>query len=484
MECGKTNLTGLAKLERRFKCKLNNVRRRKGGCWQPAIGALVFASASMAQVERISTPIAGGEANHGSYQAALSYDGSVVAFRSTADNLVAGDINQFPDVFVRDMVANTMERANVDDMGDVIAASFYRGAYAPSISDDGQRVAFNNYTGYADVWLRDRLANTTVKVFPLTGSSTNNGDREARQEADLSGNGQFLAFHSIRNFQSSGPVEARPKDDDGNSVHDVFWYDLQTMPTPSAERLSRPDFADSSSCVGDPAMDCPETNADAYSASISDDGQRVAFYSFGSNLVVADTNDYEDVFVKFRFDGASEEGIAGPIVRVSVSSMGAEANDASKQPVISGDGNVVAFRSLASNLVAGDTNAQWDIFVHDLSTSMTTRVSVSSAGEQANHDSFSPSLSADGRYVVFRSNASNLVANDDNQRHDIFVHDRQTGQTAIVSEPGTGNSADGHSYEPAISGDGNWIAFESDATNLVVDDTNSERDIFRAANPL
>lgn len=448
------------------------------------VGTL-FATASQAQISRVSIAHDGSQSNHDSYQAAVSDDGAVIAYRSTADNLVVGDVNGFPDVFVRDLVADSVERANVDEVGDVLAADYYRGAYWPSISDDGNRIAFNHYDAYANIYVRDRQANTTTLIFPLSGSSQDNGDRSARQEPFLSGNGQFLVFHSYRNFQSSGPVEARPINDDNNGVNDILWYDTVTMPVPQAERLNRPDFTADQACVSDSKLDCPESNADGFSASVSDDGDRVAFYAFGSNLVPDDDNDYEDVFVKFRRDlGDTVVGIAGPIVRASVSSGGVQGNDSSKEAFISGDGNFVAFRSLASNLVAGDANARWDIFVHDLSTSMTTRVSVASGGGEANHDSFAPALSDDGRYVVFRSNASNLVAGDANARHDIFVHDRDTGQTARVSEPAGGGDADGHSYEPAISGDGNWIVFESDATNLVPGDTNQSRDIFRVANPL
>ena len=189
--------------------------------------------------------------------------------------------------------------------------------------------------------------------------------------------------------------------------------------------------------------------------------------------------------VKHRFDaGNTYQGIAGPIERVSVSSAGDQGNDDSVEAMISGDGAFVAFRSLASNLVAGDGNGRWDIFVHQRATGITTRVSVSSAGVEANHDSFSPSISDDGRFVAFRSNASNLVAGDGNARQDIFVHDRMSGTTVRVSMPDGGGEADGHSDLPAISGDGQWIVFESDATNLVPADTNRSRDIFRVANPL
>lgn len=448
-------------------------------------GALLFAPIAQAQIQRISTALDGTEANHDSYEASLSDDGSVVAFRSSATNLLAGDVNQLPDVYLRDLGAASIEQVNVDALGAPLQYSeFYRGAYAPSVSDDGTRIAFSGYAAYPIVVVRDRLANTTVQVMPIS-FTTNNADRQARQEAVLSGDGQFVVFHSRAGFQSSEPVEARPDNIGARSMHSVFWYDTLTQPVPVLERLSRPDFSADTACISDTGIECPEGNADSYAASVSDDGKRAAFYSHAGNLVVGDDNDLEDVFVKFRFDaGNSYVGIAGPITRVSVSSIGTQANDSSVEAMISGNGEFVAYRSLASNLVAGDSNGHWDIFVHELATGMTTRISISSAGVESNHDSFSPSISDDGRYVAFRSNASNLVAGDANNRQDIFVHDRNSGSTARVSLPAGGGEANGHSDAPAISGDGLWIVFESDASNLVAGDSNQSRDIFRVANPL
>lgn len=445
---------------------------------------LLAAHAAPAQTQRISTALNGTEANHDSYQASVSDDGSVVAFRSSANNLLAGETDQLPDVFLRDLGANTLERVNVDETGTILDfGELYRGAYAPSVSDDGARVVYSGYPGYAIVMLRDRVTNTSEQILQVS-FTTNNSDVQARQEAVLSGDGQFVVFHSRATFSGSEPVEARPTDVGDRTMHSVFWYDSLTQPVPVAERLSRPDFSSDTSCVSDDGIECPEGNADSFSPSISDDGRRVAFQSNAGNLVADDDNDVEDIFVKFRFDaGNSYLGIAGPITRVSVSSIGTQADDSSAEPMISGDGEFVTYRSLASNLVSDD-NDRWDIFVHQLATGITTRVSVATGGGQANHDSFSPSISDDGRYVAFRSNASNLVSGDNNARQDIFVHDRNSGTTARVSVPDGGGEADGHSDAPAISGDGQWIVFESDATNLVPADTNQSRDIFRVANPL
>ncbi len=441
------------------------INQASGGCWW-LLGlfwvALALALPAQAQIQRISVDSSGAQANRDSYEASISGDGSVVAFRSNAGNLVADDTNGTSDIFVNDLNSGVVERVSLADDGTELTSPRYNNHIRTSISADGNRIAFQNYglAGFSYVLVRDRAAATTTIVLPIDQGQ---GDKEARQEPALSDNGQIVAFHSQLNFQNALPVSARPIDDDYNASHDIFVYDLDTQPTPPTERISR----DSAGVEG---------RGGSYSASLSNDGRWVAFQSAADSFASSDNNLVPDVFVKDRQTGAIE--------RVSVSSAGLEGDGESQQAMISGNGQYVVFRSRASNLVAGDDNGHWDIFVHDRSTGTTERVSVSSLGEQANHGSFSPDISDDGRYAVFRSNASNLVPDDSNQRFDIFVHDRSSGATARVSTGAGGEQANGHSYRPAISGDGNWIVFESDATNLVAGDTNRARDIFRVANPL
>jgi Tol biopolymer transport system component len=167
------------------------------------------------------------------------------------------------------------------------------------------------------------------------------------------------------------------------------------------------------------------------------------------------------------------------VARVSVASDGTQANGASWDPAMSGNARFMTFSSYASNLVAGDTNGRNDIFVRDHLTGITTRVSVSSTEAQPDHESWDPSISDDGRYVAFRSYASNLV-DDDTAESDIFVRDRTLGLTTRISVSPTGGQADGSSYRPVISADGSTVVFESLATNLVADDTNDARDVFVA----
>jgi len=410
----------------------------------------------LAQIQRVSVSGVGAEGDRGSYQASISDDGRIIAFRSNATNLVAGDTNNVSDVFVHDTQTGATERVSIESDG----TEFNDGSFAPSISDDGRYVALQSYRGsdyggygYAKILVYDRQTGTSTEVLPIPfiGDPV---DREARQEPSLSGDGRYVAFHSLINKCTTVPASMCPPDDDLFADHDIFVYDLQNQTT---ERVSR----DSSGVEG---------NGDSYSAALSDNGNFVAFYSYANNLVSGDTNSAEDVFVKDRSTGAT--------TRVSIASDGTEGNDDSYRPSISGDGRYVAFRSLATNLVVGDTNASWDIFVHDRQTGVTQRVSVATGGTQANNHSYEPSISDDGRYVTFRSAANNLVTGDTNNRWDIFLRDRQLGTTVRINPGVSGSEADNHSYEPAISGNGNFITFESDATNLVTSDTNTSKDIF------
>ncbi|WP_456389581.1 hypothetical protein [Profundibacter sp.] len=218
------------------------------------------------------------------------------------------------------------------------------------------------------------------------------------------------------------------------------------------------------------AADGSESDGRSQTPNLSADGRYVTFTSDASNLVAGDTNDRGDIFVHDRQTGITS--------RVNVATNGTETSDVSSDSSLSADGRYVTFISLDSALVSGDTNGTWDIFVHDRQTGETSRINVATDGSEANNYSEAPSLSADGRYVSFNSRASNLAADDTNGRNDVFVHDRQTGETERVSVASDGSQANDFSYESNISSDGHFVAFTSGATNLVAGDTNGRRDIF------
>ena len=170
--------------------------------------------------------------------------------------------------------------------------------------------------------------------------------------------------------------------------------------------------------------------------------------------------------------------MTGTTERVSVDSAGNQGNGLSDGPAISADGRFVAFLSEAGDLVPGDTNATSDVFVHDRATGATERASVDSAGNQGNNVNLPPRISADGRFVAFPSQATNLVSADTNGALDIFVHNRVSGSTTRVSVDSAGNQGNAQSHAPEISADGRFVAFTSEASDLVPSDTNGRSDAF------
>ncbi len=265
---------------------------------------------------------------------------------------------------------------------------------------------------------------------------------------------------------------------------------------------------------------------------ISADGHFVAFASDAANLIAGDTNGAGDIFVKDCSSGAiicasisaggtaaqgesyaasisadgqrvvfvsegpdlvtgDENGLpdvfvrdlaSGTTTRVSVSATGGEADGASTAPQISSDGRFVVFVSSATNLVAADTNESPDIFVRDLQAGTLERISAGAAGEPADGESGGPAVSADGRYVAFASNARNLIAGEStegvDQAWDVYRRDRQTGTTIRISSSLSGGKGDGQSFAAAISADGRYVAFASLATNLITSDLNGKTDIY------
>jgi Tol biopolymer transport system component len=215
-----------------------------------------------------------------------------------------------------------------------------------------------------------------------------------------------------------------------------------------------------------------EANWESLYPTLSADGAFVAVGSSASNLVASDTNNCRDTFVRDRNAGTTE--------RVSVDSSGAEGNSGSYYwTSISEDGRFVAFSSDATNLVAGDTNAARDVFVHDRQAGTTERVSVDSAGNQVMYvASDDPAISADGRFVAFDSLGS-FDTNDTNIYYtDVYVHDRQNGKTKVLSVDANGKSGNGNSAWPSISAHGRYVAFVSAADDLVPGDGNGFDDVF------
>jgi LPXTG-site transpeptidase (sortase) family protein len=340
---------------------------------------------------RISVSSSGVQANGDSLETpSISADGRYVAFESAASNLVAGDTNGSRDIFVRDITTNETTLVSVGLSG----AQADGDSYWPSISADGRYVAFYSFAGNLvtgdtfgtwDIFIRDRTSNTTTLVSVSTSGA--------------------------------------------------------------------------------------EANNSSYRPSISADGRYVAFDSLASNLISGDTNSTYDIFVR--------DTTANTTTRISVGPADVEGNGISLNASISADGRHVVLTSNATNLVTGDTNSAYDIFMRDIDAGTTTRVSVNSSGVQGNNgDQSISSISTNGRYVAFYSPATNLVVGDTNDRYDIFVRDTVEETTRLLSFNSNGDQGDNYSFKPSITPDGRYVAFSSVASNMVSGDTNGMYDIF------
>jgi hypothetical protein len=227
-----------------------------------------------------------------------------------------------------------------------------------------------------------------------------------------------------------------------------------------------------------PATPVAAAQADGASSdpAVSDDGRYVAFLSDAANLVdddpAADPNGLTDVYLA--------DTVAGTMRLVSQGLGGQPADGASSAVDISDDGRYVAFASEATNLVTDDTNgAASDVFLYDRvggTLSMLSRKGLT--GTQANGPSYVPSISGDGAQVAFVTEASNLARNDTNNRDDVLVKDTVTGAIVRASSDATGKQANGDSSTPRISANGSIVAFASSATNLVNGDISRARDVF------
>ncbi|MGL5836100.1 MAG: TolB family protein, partial [Waterburya sp.] len=276
------------------------------------------------------------------------------------------------------------------------------------------------------------------------GTQGNNFSEQLSQST-ISKDGRYVAFQSEASNLVTG---------DTNGVSDVFVYDRELNTT---ERVS----------VGENGT---QGNGYSNAPSISGDERYVTFESDASNLVPGDTNGVSDVFVYDRELNITE--------RVFVGENGTQGNNFSfGSSMISGDGRYVTFPSPASNLVSGDTNNTYDVFVYDRELNITERVSVDNIGTQGNNFSFDSSVLENGRYVTFSSYANNLVEGDTNYTADVFVHDRELNTTERLSVGENGTQANGDSFDSSLSENGRYVTFSSNSNNLVPGDTNNTFDV-------
>ena len=481
---------------------------------QNQAGDVFVADLSANTITRVSTDGAGGEANGVSYDAHLTPDGSQVVFTSAATNLVDGDTNAQADVFLKNLSTGAIAR--VDTAADESQA--VDGASAGTISPAADEVAFATDSGnlvagddnnLSDVFVKT-LASGTVQLLS-TGSSVNIGatgnSTLATSHTQISDDGRYVVYTSsaanlVAGSDANGPAT------------DVYWYDTQTGQT---VRVSSAD-------------DGTQGDASSSGPSISGDGTIIAFQSDADNLIPGDTNNATDVFIEspasqqiallsqtqageigndasydvsitrdFTYavfvtkatnlfndqqpnfsDVVVEDLLTGAITLVSADATGKQGAGDATDPSISDDGRYVTFLSDAPDLLPGDTSGQTDVYVKDMVTGTLTRVSVGTGGAAPDGASSNAQISGDGSTVVFVSAADNLVGGDTNGVADVFVADRATGAITLVSKAADGTLANSVSETPSISQDGRYVAFASYASNLVPGDSNGQEDVFEA----
>ncbi|WP_455206035.1 PKD domain-containing protein [Kaarinaea lacus] len=401
------------------------------------------------EMERISVNNFGVEADSNSINSDVSADGRFIVFNSLATNLVNDDSNQTWDIFRRDRLTGQTKRISISQAGEQANAASLESV----INSDGRYIAFSSVAsnlidsdtnGAKDVFLVDNDSGLVQRISVSADGIEADADSESPA---ISADGRYIVYVSAASNLVANELDS--------GVKQIYWRDRLSGDT----RLIS---------IG---VDGGAGNADSLHPSISDDGQVVAFESAASNLVANDSNGYSDIFL-YRI---AEDSIA----RVNLSNKGEQANEVSVTPKVSGNGLFVVFASNANNLIDNDSNEFRDVFVVDVAENMIERINVNNNGEQTNGSVFaSPALSGDGRFVVYYGAATNLVENDNNAAWDVFLYDRQHQRTELVSKNEMGDFGNGSSFEPTVTSDGHYVVFGSQANNFVADDNNGAWDIF------
>jgi Tol biopolymer transport system component len=404
----------------------------------------------------------------------VSAEGSLVAFTSTADDLVLNDTNGFPDVYVRDLLSDSTLLVSVDASG-IMSGNGPSGE--PTISADGRFVAFSSSArnlvagdtnNASDVFVRDLLTGTTVLVSANLNGFSENG---ASYSPIITSDGGAVLFHSLANDLLPGFF--------GPPVENLFWRDLG-----SATTYALSAFTDLSRPL--PVAVTPDGHFVAFG------GQRADWYVWDSQLhatVYSNTVPDGNVILTLsvspdgnRIAYASASSLTNLYLvdraAASLTRLGSVHSLAHGVPRFSADSRYLAYVASSANVPA-DTNGLNDVYLYDCLTLSNTLVSQPyNPAASANGDSDSPDISPDGRFVAYRSAASNLVFGDFNGVPDVFLWDRLTGATMLLSvSQGIDSSANNRSLTPVFSGDGTTVFFETWASDLVPYDFNRWSDI-------
>lgn len=419
----------------------------------------------------VSVNTAGNAAANGSsLRAMISADGRFIAFESVATNLTTTpDANSNFDVFVRDLQTGTTTLVSRNRMN---TASGNDESFRPVISFDGRVVAFlsrasdltstEDANAKIDVFARDLTTNTTSLIsVNRTGAASANvsGQFDASQPPRIAAN-RYVVFAS----DASDLVDVP----DTNNTSDVFVRDLQTGTT---------------TLVSSDATNTATGNARSSPAGFSNDGRLVVFNSLSSNLTTNDANNFFDVFVR---DLQTNTTTLVSINRAGTTSGNLTSFAQSFGSILSGDNRFVVFHSVASDLVANDANAFVDVFVRDLQSGVTTLVSTGGGtnpgSQNGDGDSYLPSISTDGRFVAFTSEANNIFFSTEypSEGEKLLVRDLQTGTTTLASENIPAPPPNGVpliTRGGVISLDGRLAVFESNARGFF-NDFNNTTDVF------
>jgi Tol biopolymer transport system component len=399
--------------------------------------------------------LAGASPNGHSDIEDISTDGQLVLFQSHASNYVANDNNGLTDVFVFDAGTGLVELISTNPLGETgNGISQYT-----RISGGGRYVVFGSGASDLvspdtnsnwDVFLRDRL-NLSTELVSVSSAGVQGSGRSDRP--CISASGDLAGFTSDSDELIAG---------DDNRVKDVFVRNFGATTTELGSHAG--------SAGPFPVF---TGNRESQLASISDDGRFAAFRTLSTNFLPIQPGFFPLIY---RVDLRTGDYA---LVNVMIGGAPDDSNTRNRAPSMDRPGNRIAFSSPSSQLVPGDSNGVEDVFVRDMDLAMTRRVSVDSAGAEASGHSYSPTISANGRFVTFVSNANNLVADDTNGHTDIFVHDMVSNQTRRVSISSGGNQASGPSDEPDINATGRYITFHSTAVDLVASDLNPQEDVYR-----
>ncbi len=401
-------------------------------------------------IQRVSVDSAENEGNGWSYRPTISNNGRYVAFQSGSEFTVT-DPGSHTNIFVRDIVSGTTTLASVNS-SEVPGDS---DSFNASISSDGTSVVFmslannlaavTNYGGYP-IYLRNLLTGTTTLVSVLPSNVTADGWASDTFAPSISDDKRYVTFQAYAINQE--PVNY------GQVLYSVYRRDLQSLTTTVLPPGNRTDL--------DSIKD----------VQISPDGTRTIFASTDPTLVSDDRNNQSDVLLLNH-----ETNLYSAVSLNGTGLVSVTGNRDSRLQAITPDARYVLFISEATNLGVIPATQVSHLYRKDRQTGVVTLVSVNTSGQAANANVESAAMSADGRYIVFDTAATNLADDEDNET-DIFLRDILLNTTTRISIGRSGADASGSSSRPSISGDGRYVVFESNADNLILGDTNSAADIF------